>query len=78
MPFKTLTVSKKSQKWVRLEADLLVFLGGGTSFRQGVKGYVDEISRVVPLKSGSIRTVLDVGCGVSDCGNVNSVFFFYL
>lgn len=65
LPFKELSEVKKTQNWVRLEGDLLVFPGGGTSFRKGVKGYVDEIKRFVPLKSGSIRTVLDVGCGVS-------------
>ncbi|KAG5242085.1 methyltransferase [Salix suchowensis] len=48
--------------------DSLVFPDGGTSFRKGVKGYVDEIKRFVPLRSGSIRTVLDVGCGVASFG----------
>lgn len=66
VPFKKLTVFKKSQNWVRLQGDdLLVFPGGGTSFPKGVNGYVDLIKRVVPLKSGKIRTALDVGCGVS-------------
>lgn len=65
VPFPKLTVYKKSQNWVRLERDKFVFPGGGTSFPMGVKGYVDQIKQVLPLKSGSIRTVLDVGCGVS-------------
>lgn len=65
VPFPKLSVYKKSQNWVRVEGDRLVFPGGGTSFRKGVKEYVDQIRRVVPLKSGNIRTVLDVGCGVS-------------
>ncbi|KAB5525067.1 hypothetical protein DKX38_022816 [Salix brachista] len=65
LPFKKLCEVKKTHNWVRLEGDLLVFPDGGTSFRKGVKGYVDEIKRFVPLRSGSIRTVLDVGCGVS-------------
>lgn len=67
VPFKMLAEYKKDQNWVRLEGDKLVFPGGGTSFRNGVKLYVEEtIQRVVPLKSGKIRTVLDVGCGVCD------------
>lgn len=66
VPFPQLTVYKKSQNWIRLEGDRLVFPGGGTSFRQGVKGYVEEMKKVLPLTSGSIRTVLDVGCGVSN------------
>lgn len=65
VPFPKLSVYKKSQNWVRVEGDRLVFPGGGTSFPKGVKDYVDEIRRVVPLKSGNIRTALDVGCGVS-------------
>ncbi|KAH7573395.1 hypothetical protein JRO89_XS03G0139600 [Xanthoceras sorbifolium] len=68
VPSKKLTVYKKSQNWVRLEGNLLVFPGGGTSFPMGVKGYVDVIKRIVPLKSGKIRTVLDVGCGVASFG----------
>ncbi|XP_059653963.1 probable methyltransferase PMT19 [Cornus florida] len=68
VPFKRLTVSKKAQNWVRLEGDRLVFPGGGTSFTTGIKGYIDELKRVVPLKSGEIRTVLDVGCGVASFG----------
>ncbi|XP_019441596.1 PREDICTED: probable methyltransferase PMT19 [Lupinus angustifolius] len=68
VPFPKLTEYKKSQNWVRLEGDHFVFPGGGTSFVNGVKGYVDVIKSVVPLKSGNIRTVLDVGCGVASFG----------
>ncbi|KAK3025431.1 LOW QUALITY PROTEIN: hypothetical protein RJ639_042157 [Escallonia herrerae] len=58
VPFKRLTVSKKN--WVRLEGDRLFFPGGGTSFPMGIKGYIDRLKKIVPLKSGTIRTVLDV------------------
>ncbi|XP_058094047.1 probable methyltransferase PMT19 [Magnolia sinica] len=68
VPYKRLTESKKKQNWVRLEGDRLVFPGGGTSFPTGVKGYIDEIGRVVPLKTGEVRTVLDIGCGVASFG----------
>ncbi|XP_062144873.1 probable methyltransferase PMT19 isoform X1 [Alnus glutinosa] len=68
VPFPGLTEYKKSQNWVRLQGDRFVFPGGGTSFPKGVKGYVDEIKQVVPLKSGNIRTVLDIGCGVASFG----------
>ncbi|TKY50548.1 methyltransferase PMT19 [Spatholobus suberectus] len=68
VPFPKLTEYKKSQNWVALRGDRFVFPGGGTSFINGVKGYVDAISRLVPLKSGKIRTVLDVGCGVASFG----------
>lgn len=65
VPFKKLTEYKKTQNWVRLEGKRLVFPGGGTSFPKGIKGYIDVFNRILPLKGGSIRTVLDVGCGVS-------------
>ncbi|KAK4752429.1 hypothetical protein SAY87_021227 [Trapa incisa] len=69
VPFPKLTVYKKTQNWVRLEGkDRLFFPGGGTSFPLGANGYVDLINKVVPLKSGSVRTVLDVGCGVASFG----------
>ena len=67
VPFPKLVEYKKSQNWVRLEGDRFVFPGGGTSFTEGVNGYVHALDRLLPvsLKSGNIRTVLDVGCGVS-------------
>ncbi|KAE9604861.1 putative S-adenosyl-L-methionine-dependent methyltransferase [Lupinus albus] len=70
VPFTKLLQYKKSQNWVRLEGQKLVFPGGGTSFPDGVKGYVDALNKVLPLtfKSGLIRTVLDVGCGVASFG----------
>nr|QTZ19444.1 putative methyltransferase PMT19 [Bixa orellana] len=70
VPFKKLVDYKKSQNWVRLVGDRFVFPGGGTSFPMGAKGYVDLIKKVLPLKSGRIRTVLDVGCGVASFGAV--------
>ncbi|KAK1429033.1 hypothetical protein QVD17_11232 [Tagetes erecta] len=69
VPFKTLTESKKQQNWVRLVGDRLVFPGGGTSFKKGVKGYVDVLKKMVPLESGVIRTILDTGCGVASFGD---------
>ena len=65
VPSKKLTVVKKSQNWVRLEGDYLIFPGGGTSFPKGVQAYLKFINKVLPLKSGRIRTALDIGCGVS-------------
>eukprot|EP00268_Persea_americana_P052072 TRINITY_DN5812_c0_g1_i1.p1 TRINITY_DN5812_c0_g1~~TRINITY_DN5812_c0_g1_i1.p1 ORF type:complete len:622 (-),score=86.83 TRINITY_DN5812_c0_g1_i1:182-2047(-) len=68
VPSKRLAESKKKQNWVRLEGDRLVFPGGGTSFPSGVKGYVDQIAQIVPLRTGDVRTVLDIGCGVASFG----------
>lgn len=68
VPFPKLVEYKKSQNWVRLEGNRFVFPGGGTSFPEGVKAYVNALKRLlpVPLESGDVRTVLDVGCGVSE------------
>ncbi|KAI4334761.1 hypothetical protein L6164_013473 [Bauhinia variegata] len=68
VPFPRLAEYKKSQNWVRLKGERFVFPGGGTSFPKGVKGYVDAIRRVVPLKSGDVRIALDIGCGVASFG----------
>ncbi|XP_078441006.1 putative methyltransferase PMT17 [Wolffia australiana] len=68
VPSTRLTIAKKDQNWVRVEGDRLVFPGGGTSFPYGVKGYVDDMARLVPLKTGEIRTALDIGCGVASFG----------
>nr|XP_043627376.1 probable methyltransferase PMT19 [Erigeron canadensis] len=69
VPFKTLTESKKQQNWVKLVGDRLIFPGGGTSFKQGVKGYIEILKKMVPLESGVIRTALDTGCGVASFGD---------
>lgn len=45
-----------------------MFPGGGTSFPHGVKSYVDAMKELVPLKTGEIRTALDIGCGVASFG----------
>ncbi|KAL2329453.1 hypothetical protein Fmac_017034 [Flemingia macrophylla] len=70
VPFPKLVEYKKSQNWVRLEGERFVFPGGGTSFPEGVKAYVAALNRLltVPLESGDVRTVLDVGCGVASFG----------
>ncbi|PIA65152.1 hypothetical protein AQUCO_00100567v1 [Aquilegia coerulea] len=68
VPSQKLLTYKKSQNWVQLEGDRFVFPGGGTTFRNGVKDYLDLIKKMVPLKSGNVRTVLDVGCGVASFG----------
>ncbi|RRT70383.1 hypothetical protein B296_00019538, partial [Ensete ventricosum] len=69
VPSTKLSEAKKDQNWVRVEGNWLVFPGGGTSFIKGVKWYVAEMAKQVPLRSGEIRTVLDIGCGVGSKSN---------
>ncbi|KAL5096106.1 hypothetical protein RYX36_000433 [Vicia faba] len=70
VPFTKLVEYKKLQNWIRLEGDRFLFPGGGTSFPNGVQGYVDDLKKLLPVSfdSGWIRTVLDVGCGVASFG----------
>uniref|UniRef100_A0A0E0MGZ3 Methyltransferase n=1 Tax=Oryza punctata TaxID=4537 RepID=A0A0E0MGZ3_ORYPU len=67
-PYKSLTVEKAVQNWVRHEGRLLRFPGGGTQFPGGADKYIDQLASVVPFSDGSVRTVLDTGCGVASLG----------
>uniref|UniRef100_A0A0D9XTW1 Methyltransferase n=1 Tax=Leersia perrieri TaxID=77586 RepID=A0A0D9XTW1_9ORYZ len=68
-PYKSLTVEKAVQNWVQREGEsLLRFPGGGTQFPGGADKYIDRLSAVVPFADGSVRTVLDTGCGVASLG----------
>ncbi|KAJ3673361.1 hypothetical protein LUZ60_006735 [Juncus effusus] len=68
VPYKKLTVEKAGQNWVRFEGKVFRFPGGGTQFADGAKRYIDELAKVVPVGNGSVRTVLDTGCGVASFG----------
>ncbi|KAK3120467.1 hypothetical protein QOZ80_9AG0688160 [Eleusine coracana subsp. coracana] len=67
-PYKSLTVEKAVQNWVRHEGALLRFPGGGTQFPQGADKYIDQLGSVIPFNGGHVRTVLDTGCGVASLG----------
>ena len=50
---------------MRKEGEKFLFLGGGTMFSRGVNEYVDRMEDLIPgMKDGTVRTVLDTGCGV--------------
>lgn len=67
IPHKELSIEKAVQNWVQVEGDRLRFPGGGTMFPHGADAYIDDISELVPLTSGAIRTAIDTGCGVRLC-----------
>ena len=48
------------------EGDYFVFPGGGTMFPDGAEGYVQQLEKYIPFGTNSIRTALDIGCGVCD------------
>ncbi|XP_009596895.1 putative methyltransferase PMT18 [Nicotiana tabacum] len=68
IPHKELSIEKAVQNWVQVEGDRLRFPGGGTMFPHGADAYIDDISELVPLTSGAIRTAIDTGCGVASWG----------
>ncbi|CAL1370628.1 unnamed protein product [Linum trigynum] len=67
-PYKSLTVEKAIQNWVQYEGNVFRFPGGGTQFPQGADKYIDQLASVIPIKSGTVRTLLDTGCGVASLG----------
>ncbi|CAH9140659.1 unnamed protein product [Cuscuta epithymum] len=68
IPHKELSVEKAVQNWVQVEGDRLRFPGGGTMFPRGADAYIDDISDLIPLTNGAIRTAIDTGCGVASWG----------
>uniref|UniRef100_A0ACD5WXY9 Uncharacterized protein n=1 Tax=Avena sativa TaxID=4498 RepID=A0ACD5WXY9_AVESA len=67
-PYKSLTVEKAVQNWVQYEGAVFRFPGGGTQFPHGADKYIDQLANVVPFADGTVRTVLDTGCGVASLG----------
>lgn len=57
----------KEQDPVRGRGEWLVFT-------EGVRDYVEQLERVVPLRGGVVRTALDIGCGV--CTSHESFSYF--
>ncbi|ONK75448.1 uncharacterized protein A4U43_C03F16940 [Asparagus officinalis] len=68
VPYKSLTVEKAIQNWVQYEGHVFRFPGGGTQFPQGAEAYIDQLSTVIPIANGTVRTALDTGCGVASLG----------
>ncbi|XP_010481446.1 PREDICTED: probable methyltransferase PMT14 [Camelina sativa] len=68
VPFKSLTVEKARQNWVKFQGNVFKFPGGGTMFPQGADAYIEELATVIPIKDGTVRTALDTGCGVASWG----------
>lgn len=66
IPFEFLAVEKAKQKWVERDGDKFLFKGGGSTFPNGVGTYLDQMQELIPgMANGTVRTVLDTGCGVS-------------
>ncbi|GJP56575.1 hypothetical protein CLOM_g15631 [Closterium sp. NIES-68] len=71
VPYKHLTEEKAGQNWVRYDQQQqkFVFPGGGTMFPKGADAYVKGLGKIIPdFGNGSVRTVVDTGCGVASFG----------
>eukprot|EP00244_Chara_vulgaris_P013459 TRINITY_DN769_c0_g1_i1.p1 TRINITY_DN769_c0_g1~~TRINITY_DN769_c0_g1_i1.p1 ORF type:complete len:603 (+),score=95.09 TRINITY_DN769_c0_g1_i1:436-2244(+) len=69
VPYDWIVNVKKNQNWLRKEGEKFHFPGGGTMFPKGADEYIDRLEKILPaLGDGSIRTVLDTGCGVASFG----------
>ncbi|XP_051198126.1 probable methyltransferase PMT17 [Lolium perenne] len=68
IPHRELSIEKAVQNWIQVEGDRFRFPGGGTMFPHGADAYIDDISALIPLTDGNIRTALDTGCGVASWG----------
>ncbi|XP_078181480.1 putative methyltransferase PMT23 [Carex rostrata] len=70
VPHPKLAEYKKDQNWVKVSGNFLVFPGGGTQFKQGVRQYIRFIEEILPAVGWGrhTRVILDVGCGVASFG----------
>jgi hypothetical protein len=64
MPYGKIAERKGHQGWMKQEGSYFIFPGGGTMFPDGAEQYIEKLAQYVPLKSGLLRTGLDMGCGV--------------
>lgn len=64
MPHNKIADRKGHQGWMKVEGPYFVFPGGGTMFPGGAGEYIEKLKQYVPLTGGTLRTALDMGCGV--------------
>ncbi|KAF5482423.1 hypothetical protein F2P56_002995 [Juglans regia] len=74
IPHTHLATEKSDQNWMTVKGEKISFPGGGTHFHYGADKYIASIANMLNFPNynlnnkGSIRTVLDVGCGVASFG----------
>uniref|UniRef100_A0A7N0T4S5 Methyltransferase n=1 Tax=Kalanchoe fedtschenkoi TaxID=63787 RepID=A0A7N0T4S5_KALFE len=74
IPHTHLALDKSDQNWMVVVDDKINFPGGGTHFHNGADKYIAALARMLKFPEeklnnvGSIRNVLDVGCGVASFG----------
>ncbi|KAL7592752.1 hypothetical protein Lser_V15G31651 [Lactuca serriola] len=68
MPYNKLADRKGHQGWMKKEGAHFIFPGGGTMFPDGAVKYIEQLEHYIPISGGTLRTVLDMGCGVASFG----------
>lgn len=67
MPYNKIAERKGHQGWMKLEGPYFIFPGGGTMFPDGAVQYIEKLGKYIPISEGTLRTALDMGCGVCSC-----------
>lgn len=73
MPYNKIADRKGHQGWMKREGEYFTFPGGGTMFPGGAGQYIEKLAQYIPLNGGTLRTALDMGCGVRI---IISLFFY--
>lgn len=55
---------KGDQGWMKAEVPYFKFPGGSTISPDVVGRYIEKLRQHIPITNGTLRTALDVGCGV--------------
>ncbi|PIN02333.1 hypothetical protein CDL12_25155 [Handroanthus impetiginosus] len=68
MPYNKIADRKGHQGWMKKEGPYFIFPGGGTMFPDGAVQYIKKLKQFIPMADGTLRTALDMGCGVASFG----------
>ncbi|KAK4381179.1 putative methyltransferase PMT13 [Sesamum angolense] len=68
MPYNKIADRKGHQGWMKREGPHFIFPGGGTMFPDGAVQYIEKLKQYIPISGGTLRTALDMGCGVASFG----------
>lgn len=68
MPYNKIADRKGHQGWMKESGPYFTFPGGGTMFANGADKYIDKLKQYIPISGGTLRTALDMGCGVASFG----------
>lgn len=64
MPYNKIADRKGHQGWMKESGPYFTFPGGGTMFTEGADKYIEKLKQYIPINGGTLRTALDMGCGV--------------